>query len=263
MVLEHSCAVRLEVDEGVGTIRLDRPPLNVLDRAGQSALRQAAEDASADPGVRAVVLSGGRNAFSAGADIKEIVKLSYVDMISYSEGLEAAFTAVASIGKPVVAAINGPALGGGCELALAADFRICATDSRLGLPEIELGVMPGAGGTQRLPRLIGIAMAKDLIFSGRSVDAAEALSLGLVNQVVAPDQVLPTASSWAGRFRHAPALALRAIKAAIDRGMATDLASGIEIERSLFAGLFATEDRDTGMRTFVTEGPGRAVFSGR
>jgi enoyl-CoA hydratase len=259
----RSAAVRLEVADGVGTILLDRAPLNVLDRAAQAALHRVAEQAAADPAVRAVVVHGGRHAFSAGADIKEMAVMSYVDMIGHAGRLQAAFTAVADIPKPVVAAINGPALGGGCELALTADFRLCATDTRMGLPEILLGVMPGAGGTQRLPRLVGAGRAKELILTGRTVPAAEALALGLVDEVVAPDDVLTTALALAARFRDSPAIAVRAAKSAIDRGMATDLAAGLEIERSLFAGLFGTEDRGIGMRSFVAEGPGRAHFHGR
>nr|WP_307835650.1 enoyl-CoA hydratase-related protein [Actinoplanes ferrugineus] len=255
--------VRLDLDGAVGILRLDRPPLNVLDRATQAALRRAAEQAAADSRVRAVVVYGGPKAFSAGADIKEMAAMSHAEMVAHAAVLQAAFDAVAVIPKPVVAAITGPALGGGCELALTADARICGAESRIGLPEILLGVIPGAGGTQRLPRLIGPARAKELIFTGRALSAVEALEIGLVDQVQPTDQVLDSAVRWARRFENGPALALHAAKTAVDRGLATDLAAGLAVERSVFAGLFGTEDRLTGMRGFIDDGPGAARFAGR
>lgn len=253
----------LDIEGAVGVLRLGRPPLNVLDRAAQSALRSAAEEAAADERVRAVVLYGGPRAFSAGADIKEMATMTHGEMVRHAAVLQGAFDAVAAIPKPVVAAINGTALGGGCELALTADARICGSEAVLGLPEVLLGVIPGAGGTQRLPRLIGPAKAKELIFTGRQVGADEALNLGLVDQVTPAGEVLEAALRWARRFEEGPALALHAAKTAVDRGLATDLGSGMAIERSVFAALFATEDRLTGMRQFAAGGPGRATFSGR
>ncbi|MGW5947763.1 enoyl-CoA hydratase/isomerase family protein, partial [Streptomyces celluloflavus] len=177
-----------------------------------------------------------------------------------SSALQESFTAVARIPKPVVAAINGYALGGGCELALCADFRIAADTAKIGQPEILLGLIPGAGGTQRLARLVGPAKAKDLIFTGRQVKAEEALTLGLVDRVVPAAEVYPQAHAWAARLAAGPALALRAAKECVDAGLETDLDTGLTIERTWFAGLFATEDRETGMRSFVEEGPGKAKF---
>jgi enoyl-CoA hydratase/carnithine racemase len=162
-----------------------------------------------------------------------------------------------------VAAVTGFALGGGCELALCADFRVCAEDAKLGQPEILLGVIPGAGGTQRLPRLVGPAKAKDIIFSGRFVGAEEALRIGLVDRVVAAADVYAEARAMAARFVGGPSYALRAAKEAIDRGLECDLDGGLEIERLQFTGLFATEDRRIGMTSFVDEGPGKASFEGR
>jgi enoyl-CoA hydratase/carnithine racemase len=255
--------VRLEVEDGVATLRLDRPKMNALDVAVQEGIRAAALEATARDDVRAVVLWGGERVFAAGADIKEMAAMSYPDMVKRSGLLQSAFSAVARIPKPVVAAVNGYALGGGCELTLCADYRIAADDATFGQPEVLLGVIPGAGGTQRLTRLIGPSKAKDLVFTGRFVPAAEALALGLVDRVVPPDQVYAEAVSWAGQFRHAASLALRAAKEAVDRGLEVDLDTGLEIERQQFAALFATEDRATGMRSFVEEGPGKARFSGR
>jgi enoyl-CoA hydratase/carnithine racemase len=184
-------------------------------------------------------------------------------MIGRAEGLQAALDALARLPKPVVAAITGYALGGGCELALTADFRVCGDNAKLGQPEILLGVIPGAGGTQRLARLVGPAKAKDLVFTGRFVDAAEALAIGLVDRVVAPDDVYSTAVEMAGRYAEGPALALRAAKLAIDGGLDGDLASGLRLETQLFTSLFATEDRAIGMASFVENGPGKAKFVGR
>ncbi|MER5885635.1 enoyl-CoA hydratase-related protein [Streptomyces sp. NPDC001941] len=250
----------LEVAEGVGTIRIDRPPMNALDIASQDRLRELAEEASARADVRAVILYGGEKLFAAGADIKEMRAMDHAAMVLRSKGLQDAFTAVARIPKPVVAAVTGFALGGGCELALCADFRIAADNARLGQPEILLGLIPGAGGTQRLSRLIGPSRAKDLIFTGRHVKAPEALSLGLVDRVVPAEEVYAQAHAWAAKLAQGPALALRAAKEAVDAGLETDIDTGLTIERNWFAGLFATEDRERGMRSFVEEGPGKAKF---
>jgi len=255
--------VHLEVDSGVATIRLDRPPMNALNVTVQEEIRAAATEASERDDVRSVILYGGEKVFAAGADIKEMAEMSYTDMALRSGALQSSFTAVARIPKPVVAAVTGYALGGGCELALCADIRIAADDAKLGQPEILLGVMPGAGGTQRLSRLVGPSRAKDIIFTGRFVGAEEALRIGLVDQVVPAPDVYPQAQRWAARFANGPAFALRAAKEAIDRGLGADLDTGLEIERQGFAALFATEDRTTGMTSFVEHGPGKATFEGR
>ncbi|MFE0104757.1 enoyl-CoA hydratase/isomerase family protein [Streptomyces sp. NPDC059009] len=250
----------LEVAEGVGTIRLDRPPMNALDSATQDRLKELAEEATARTDVRAVVLYGGEKVFAAGADIKEMQNMDHTAMVLRSRELQECFTAVARIPKPVVAAVTGYALGGGCELALCADFRIAGDNAKLGQPEILLGLIPGAGGTQRLARLIGPSKAKDLIFTGRMVKAEEALTLGLVDRVVPAAEVYEQAHTWAARLAQGPALALRAAKESIDSGLETDIDTGLAVERTWFAGLFATEDRERGMRSFVEEGPGKAKF---
>ncbi|MEU0784354.1 enoyl-CoA hydratase-related protein [Streptomyces sp. NPDC006173] len=252
--------VHLEVAEGVGTIRLDRPPMNALDVATQDRLKELAEEAATRTDVRAVVLYGGEKVFAAGADIKEMQAMDHAAMVVRSRALQDSFTAVARIPKPVVAAVTGYALGGGCELALCADYRIAGENAKLGQPEILLGVIPGAGGTQRLSRLIGPSRAKDLIFTGRMVKAHEALALGLVDRVVPAAEVYTAAHAWAARLAQGPAIALRAAKESIDAGLETDLETGLAIERNWFAGLFATEDRERGMRSFVEEGPGKAKF---
>ncbi|WP_228386420.1 enoyl-CoA hydratase/isomerase family protein [Ornithinicoccus halotolerans] len=255
--------VRVEVEEGIATVRIDRPPMNPLDTGIQDALGAAARQVSADPEVAAVVVYGGEKVFAAGADIKEMQDMSYTDMVDRASVIQEQFRAVARIPKPTVAAITGYALGAGCELALCCDFRVAAEDAKLGQPEILLGVIPGAGGTQRLARLVGAARAKDLVFSGRMVTAHEALQLGLVDEVVPADQVYRAARERMSRYVGGPAYALRAAKEAIDRGLETDLETGLAIEAQHFAGVFATRDREIGMRSFVAEGPGKARFEGR
>lgn len=255
-------SVRLEVDGGIGTIVLARPPMNALDAEMQDGIGTAALQAAERRDVSAVIVYGGEKVFAAGADIKQMQAMSYTDMVDRSGALQASLTAVAQIPKPTVAAITGWALGGGCELALCCDFRVVGDNAKLGQPEILLGIIPGAGGTQRLARLIGPARAKDLIYSGRFVDSAEALAIGLVDEVVPADDVYAAARRRVQRYVGGPAYALRAAKEAIDRGLETDLATGLEIERMLFAGLFATRDRDLGMASFVQHGPGKAQFEG-
>jgi enoyl-CoA hydratase/carnithine racemase len=255
--------VRLEVADGVGTIRLDRPKMNALNAQVQDEIRTAATEASERDDVKAVVVYGGERVFAAGADIKEMADMSYTDMVKRSGRLQAAFTAVARIPKPVVAAVTGYALGGGCELALCADVRFAADDAVLGQPEILLGIIPGAGGTQRLTRLVGPSRAKDLIFTGRFVKADEALAIGLVDRVVPADELHEAALTWARQFAGAATYALRAAKESIDRGIEVDLETGLEIERQQFAALFATADRGIGMQSFVESGPGKAKFEGR
>ncbi|MCW2639198.1 MAG: enoyl-CoA hydratase/isomerase [Dactylosporangium sp.] len=243
--------VRLETANGIGTIRLQRPPMNALNIQVQEELREVAHQASVDDAVRAVIVYGGEKVFAAGADIKEMSGMGYADMAPRAQEISRAIDAVARIPKPVVAAITGYALGGGCELALACDWRIAAADAKLGQPEINLGIIPGAGGTQRLARLVGPAKAKDLCMSGRFVDADEALSMGLVDKVVPAGDVYDAAVAMMQRYTSGPLHALRAVKLAVDGGLDMDLASGLAWESQLFAALFATEDKAEGMAAFV------------
>ncbi|WGL51198.1 enoyl-CoA hydratase-related protein [Nocardioides sp. BP30] len=253
--------VRLEVADGVATLRLDRPTMNAISFQVQAELRAAAEAATASPEIRAVVLYGGERLLAAGNDVKEMAQLSYAEMVDRSAGVQAAITALAQIPKPTVAAVTGYALGGGCELSLAADLRFASPKAVFGQPEVLLGIIPGAGGTQRLARLVGPSRAKDIIFTGRFVDAEEALAIGLVDRVV--EDPYAEALTWARQFAQAAPYAVRAAKEAIDSGLASDLATGLEIERQQFAAVFATEDARSGMRSFVENGPGKATFEGR
>ena len=256
--------VRLEVADGVGTIRLDRPKMNALNVQVQEEIRTAAAEATDRDDVKAVVVYGGERVFAAGADIKEMADMSYTDMVKRSGALQSAFTAVARIPKPVVAAITGYALGGGCELALCADFRIAADDATLGQPEVLLGVIPGAGGTQRLTRLVGPSKAKDIIFSGRFVKADEALAIGLVDRLVPAESGLRRGRRVGRSSSPAPRRTrCERPRRASTAGLEVDLETGLEIERQQFSSLFATTDRTIGMRSFIDMGPGKAEFEGR
>ena len=262
--------VRLEVEDGIGIIRLDRPPMNALNDEMQLGIIAAAQEATDRKDVSAVIVYGGEKVFAAGVDIKQMAQMSYTDMVDASMRVQDFTRALARIPKPTVAAVTGYALGGGCEVALACDFRIAARGAKLGQPEVLLGVIPGAGGSQRLPRLIGVSKAKDLIFTGRFVDADEALEIGLVDEVVDRDgdseqgtcPVLSAAKAMVQRYVGGPAYAIRAAKEAIDSGIEVDLQSGLEIERQQFAAVFATKDRTTGMASFLESGPGKATFEG-
>ncbi len=255
--------VNLEVSDGVGTIRLDRPKVNALNEQVAREIGECVDAASSDENVRAVVLWGGERIFAAGADIKEMAETTAVDMYRYIGRFQDVFTRLERLPKITIAAINGFALGGGCELTLACDMRIAAEDAQMGQPEILLGVIPGAGGTQRLPRIVGVARAKELIYTGRMVGAEEAKQIGLVNEVVAPDAVYERAVKIAGRFAKGPTVALQAAKDVIQTGFDLDMTSGLLLERQAFAALFATEDQEIGMKTFAEEGPGKAKFKGK
>jgi enoyl-CoA hydratase/carnithine racemase len=254
---------RVELEGGVATLRLDRPPVNALNLAMQEEILAAARWLARSAGTRAVVIYGGPRMFAAGADIKEMAAMSYQDMADASHLLQESFNAVAALPMPVVAAVTGFALGGGCELALCADLRVVGERAKLGQPEVLLGVIPGLGGSQRLPRLIGPSRAKDMILTGRHVAAEEALAFGLADRVVADDTVYDEALALAGQFAAGAPLALAAAKRAVNQGLEVDIATGCQIERLEFSGLFATDDRRIGMETFLAEGAGKAAFTGR
>ena len=253
----------LNVDGGVATLTLNRPPVNALNFAMQAEMIEASALVTTNPEIAAVVIYGGEKAFAAGADIKEMERLTHDQMVERSYNLHSAFTAIAQIPKPVVAAITGYALGGGCELAMCADLRFAAENAKLGQPEILLGIIPGAGGTQRLTRLVGPSVAKDLVLSGRMISATEALDIGLVDRLFPAESVYSEAVAWARQFVGGPAAAIAAAKRVIDAGQDGTLEQGLEIERQAFADLFATEDRAIGMESFIAHGPGKAQFKGR
>ena len=256
--------VNLEVaGSGVATLRLDRPKMNALNQQVAREIGEAVGAAATDENVRALVVWGGERIFAAGADVKEMTSLDAVSMYRYIGRFQDVFTRLEQLPVVTIAAVNGYALGGGCELALACDLRICADDARLGQPEILLGVMPGAGGTQRLPRLVGGGRAKELIYSGRFVEAEEAKAIGLVNEVVPAGDVYSRAVTLAEGYAAGPTVALMAAKHAIQGGLQTDMTTGLMLERQGFAALFASEDQKIGMESFVEHGPGKAKFVGR
>jgi len=255
--------VRLEVQDGVGTIRLDRPKMNAINAQLCAELREACTEVRDRADIRAAVLFGGERVFAAGADIKEMAGGGYAGMLSWGTVLQDTFKDLARLPLPVIAAVNGYALGGGFELALTADFRVLGERAKVGVPEIQLGVIPGAGGTQRLTRMVGPAKAKGMVFTGRHVNAEEALALGIADRVVPDDAVYSTAVEMASAYAQGPRVALRAAKRAIDDGLELGLDAGLRLETTLFAGLFATEDQKSGMRSFAEDGPGKASFQGR
>lgn len=256
--------VNLDVSSnGVGTIRLDRPKVNALNEQVVREIGEIVDRLRLDEKVRSVVLWGGEKVFAAGADIKQMTDLDAVQMFRYIGTFQDVLSRLERLPQITIAAINGYALGGGCELSMACDYRICAENSKLGQPEILLGVIPGAGGTQRLTRLVGMGRAKDIIYTGRFVDPEEARSIGLVHEVVPAGDVYDTAVKLAERFAAGPTIALMAAKQAIQNGYEVDMDNALLIERQAFAALFATEDQKIGMRSFAEEGPGKAKFVGR
>jgi len=254
----------VEIKEGVATVTLNRPPLNALNADLFSQIGRCADELAADDQVRAVVITGGEKNFAAGADIKEMAEASAVEITKFNVLAQESFSKVENIPKPVIAAINGFALGGGCELAASCDWRYAHENAKIGQPEILLGIIPGAGGTQRLPRLIGPARAKEMIYSGRFYSAQECLEMGLVQKVVSGEEsVIEYARKVAAKYATGPAVALAMAKRAINKGMECSIAEGLVIESQGFTICFASEDQKIGMRTFLAEGPGKAKFVGR
>jgi enoyl-CoA hydratase len=247
--------------DGVAALRIDRPPMNALSRALLDEIESAARQLDGDDEVKAVVVLGGPKAFAAGADIRELG--GQAEAREIGKRFRTAFDRIAEIPRPVIAAINGVALGGGLELALACDLRIAADNARVGQPEILLGIIPGAGATQRLPRLVGPARAKELIWSGRQVKADEALAMGIVDRVVPPGELEDAALEWAASFASGAVVAMGVAKSVIDAGLDGSVATGLDLEAVAFVEVFGTEDAATGVRSFLEHGPGKAKFAGR
>ena len=253
--------LREDLAGGVVTLRLNRPPMNALSQAMLTAIGDAAASLQDDPAVKAVVVMGSEKALAAGADIKEFGDQAAARAIGAT--FRRAFDGLAAVPRPVIAAIRGFALGGGMELALACDLRVAADSARMGQPEILLGIIPGAGGTQRLPRLIGPARAKELIWSGRQVKADEALAIGLVDRVVPAEELEDAAIAWAAELASGAVVAMGLAKRAIDDGLDGSLMRGNDLEAEAFVEAFGTQDATTGVASFLEHGPGKATFSGR
>jgi enoyl-CoA hydratase/carnithine racemase len=246
-------------DEGVATLRLDRAPVNALNAQVWVEFRDAARQISGDDSIAAVVIWGGPKVFAAGADIKEMQTKPFQEFFSRAGVLQEAFNELARMPQISIAAINGYALGGGCELSLTADFRYAADNAKLGQPEILLGVIPGAGGTQRMARLVGVQKTKEMVYEGGMYSAEESLAMGLVDKVFPADEVYDRAVEAARRYAKGP-FALRMAKKAINEGIEMSLDSALRLETTLFTACFATEDRQIGMDSFLKEGPGKAAF---
>ncbi|MDA8213201.1 MAG: enoyl-CoA hydratase-related protein [Clostridia bacterium] len=251
----------LEKRTDILLVTVNRPEVrNALNWETWQEIGRLARDIDSDSTVKAVVITGaGDKAFAAGADLRWLLGRTAADALE--PGAQAALNDLENTTKPTIAAINGYALGGGCELALVCDLRIASEQARLGLPETGVGILPGAGGTQRLPRLVGKAKAKELIFTGEIIDAAEAERIGLVNRVVPHGQLLETALEIAERIIRRAPLAIRMAKRVIDLGMATDFATGLALEKSCQAFLYGTEDRLEGMTAFLEKRT--PVFKGK
>jgi enoyl-CoA hydratase len=249
-------------DNHVATVYLNRPPYNPLNSQLYKELATLFEELEKDPLVRAIIITGkGDRAFAAGADINEMMNLNGAEMLEMSRVSRAAYNKVEAISKPVIAAVNGLALGGGCELALACDFRICSSNTKFGLPEVNLGIIPGGGGTQRLPRLIGQSKAKELLFFGEMIDADKAVELGIVNKEVELDELLLEATKWAEKLAEKSRIAMHMLKKSVNQGLSVDMQSGLDLEAACFGNAFASEDRKEGMQSFVEKR--KPQFSGR
>jgi len=254
-----------EVRDGVAVVTLHRPErMNTLGGTMKPDLQAVFGDlARNDDAVRAVVLTGsGDRAFCAGADIKERAGLqqSLPEYHLRQKATHDLFRTIETFEKPVIAAINGVALGGGLELALCADIRIAASHAKLGLPEARIGALPAAGGTQRLPRLVGMGWAKQLMFTCDHIDARQALAIGLVTQVTEPTELMPAALAMAARIAANAPLSVRFIKQAVDRGMQVGIEAGLEYERYAAAIVVSSQDRVEGMKSFVEKR--KPVFKG-
>ena len=254
--------VRVETSSGVATIRIDRPKMNAFDSQLLDELTTAANAVGADPDVRAAVVWGGPRIFAAGADIGRFTGLGPAGARDLSRHFNDAFLAVENMPQITVTAVNGYALGGGMELAMATDFRVAAEDAMFGQPEIRLGIIPGGGGTQRLPRLVGVTRAKEIIYTGRNVYPDEALDIGLISAVHPPDETYDAAVEMAAGYAAGPA-ALRMAKQAVMDGLALSLPDAVARETEHFGDCFATDDTAIGVASFLEKGPGRASFTGR
>lgn len=243
----------LEKGEGIGVLYLNRPEaLNALNAALLKELAQAVDDIAADEEIQVLIITGaGGKAFAAGADIKYMQPLSAVDGRVLGALGQSAFRKVAELEKPVIAVINGFALGGGCELAMSCDIRLASDKAKFGQPEVGLGITPGFGGTQLLPRIIGEGRAKELIFTGEVIGAEEAYRLGLVNRIYPADTLMDEARKLAARIAANAPLAVNYSKVAINRGMQADIDTGMAIEADLFGLCFSTEDQKNGMEAFL------------
>lgn len=254
--------VNYAVEEKVAWVTIDNPPLNTLNHALVGELKAVFEELEQDEDVLVVILrGGGEKAFVAGADIKQFPAMDQTVAEKFSSEGQDVFNRIEDFKGPVIALIQGFALGGGCELAMACDIRVASEDAKLGQPEINLAIIPGYGGTQRMPRLIPTGKAKELIFTGEMIDAAEAMRIGLVDKVVKREDLLGEAKRLAAKILEKGPLAIKAAKKAINEGLSVPLREGLKLEARYFGELFTTEDKDEGARAFLEKR--RPVFKGK
>jgi enoyl-CoA hydratase len=252
----------VEKEEGVGIVKLNRPPVNSLSAKSYQELYEVFSDLETDDTVSVIILTGaGDKSFAAGLDIIDVAGKTIPDYFKFGNISRKAVDKIASVNKPTIAALFGFTLGGGCEIALACDLRIAANDASIGCPEVNLGIMPGSGGTQRIPRLIGMAKAKELLMMGDTITGEEAARIGLVNKAVARQAVLDEAKAWANKLARKPKVAVGLIKTAIDRGIDMDLASAISFENECFVVSYVSEDGREGMAAFAEKR--KPVFKGK
>jgi enoyl-CoA hydratase/carnithine racemase len=254
--------VSLQRHDAVGVIRIDRPKVNALNVQVVTELNDVCAEIESDKSIRSAIVYGGERTFSAGADLKEMSEGSPSDVRGRVGELQRVCDRIEALPVVTIAAVNGYALGGGCEITLACDFRFASSGARLGQPEIVVGLIPGAGGTQRLPRLIGPARAKWMIYTGEFVDAARANEWGLVDEVVDGDAI-DGALEQARRYASGPTLSLAAAKHAINRATNVGMAEGLDFELDEFTKLFSTADTRHGIESFLKDGPGKATYEGR
>ena len=259
-----SSVVQLErnTTTGVATVRLDRPKVNAVNEAMLDELGTVCNTLADDRGIRAVMLTGGSRHFAAGADIERFPTFDREQALAFSQQFNNVALAIETLPQITISAINGYALGGGLELALATDFRVAASNAQLGNPEVLLGIIPGGGATQRLARLAGVTKAKDLVYSGRTIGAEEALACNLISAIFEPDEVQAEATKMAEGYAAGPA-SLQLAKAAVLSGYHLPLDEAVKIESELFADCFNTEDSTIGVQSFLQNGPGKASFTGR
>ena len=246
--------VKYEKKDNIAVITINRPDaLNALNSEVLTGLQQAVEQVETDPDVFVAIITGEGRAFVAGADIAQMKDLTAVEGCAFGEFGNKVFSRIETLSKPVIAAINGFALGGGCELSMACDIRIAGEKAKFGQPEVTLGITPGFGGTQRLPRIVGLSKAKELIFTGQTIDAQEALRIGLVSRVVPGEELMDVALEMAGKIAQNAQVAVRLCKTAIHRGMQCDIDTGIAIEVQAIGISFSTEDKKDAMTAFVNK----------